>query len=288
MEKDLFDLPIVEHTEEYMNMLHTDFVRSVMANSNNFSYWFPKIRSVRKHGIYVPKSFVIFIPYNVYMAFMGECDGDKDRIVDWYDDCVYPMIENNFPEGEFFVKNGCFSNKFEFSRSCHILKTDIGEDIVRKISYMMYMSICHETKGYLELVLREWITPPEGTKTIYEGMPFRPEMRVFYDFNQKKVLYKVNYWDWDYCHDAICLSCDGDKKPDADVYEQEYSSENEQVEVLGAKYMPVIEKALADVNLIGIWSVDFILEQDRVILIDMALARMSAYWDESKIKGGTE
>lgn len=283
MEKDLGAL-MHRETEEDKNVLHIDFVRSVMANHNNFSFWFPLIRSVRQKGIYVPESYVIFIPENVYKSFFRERDGDTKRISDWYVECVCPVIEKNFAEKDFFIKNGCFSNKFEFDKSCHILKYDESEDILAKIMNLMYMSLCNDTEGYLELVLREWITPPENTKTIYGGMPFRPEMRVFYDFDQRKVLYTVNYWDWEYCHDAICQSWDDEKTVDAEVYESEYSQENKMVEVLGAKYMPVIENALADVDLIGIWSVDFILEEDRVILIDMALARMSAYWDESKIK----
>lgn len=283
MEKDLGAL-MHRETEEDKNVLHIDFVRSVMANPNNFSFWFPLIRSVRQKLIYVPESYVIFIPENVYKSFFRERDGDTKRISDWYVECVCPVIEKNFAEKDFFIKNGCFSNKFEFDKSCHILKYDESEDILAKIMNLMYMSLCHDTEGYLELVLREWITPPENTKTIYGGMPFRPEMRVFYDFDQRKVLYTVNYWDWEYCHDAICQSWDDEKTVDAEVYESEYSQENKMVEVFGAKYMPVIENALADVDLRGRWSVDFILEEDRVILIDMALARMSAYWDESKIK----
>lgn len=273
-----------EDTEEDKNMLHVKVLRDIRMNPNNFSFWFPLIRGLRYEKMAVPESFVVDIPDNVYVSFFNERDGDTKRISDWYCDCVYPVIEENFSGKDFFIKNGCFSNKFEFDNSCHILKDDEGEDVLAKIMNLMYMSLYNDTGGYLELVLREWITPPEQTKTIYGGMPFRPEMRVFYDFDQKKVLYTVNYWDWDYCHDAICQSWDGEKKPDADVYENEYCKENRMVEVWGEQHLPMIAEALSTVNLRGRWSVDFILEEKRVILIDMALARQSAYWDESKIK----
>lgn len=47
--------------------------------------------------------------------------------------------------------------------------------------------------------------------------------------------------------------------------------------------MPAIIETLENVEgLRGIWSVDFILEEDKAWLIDMALASRSAYWDTQK------
>ena len=48
-------------------------------------------------------------------------------------------------------------------------------------------------------------------------MPLRPEFRVFYDFDRHQPLYVVNYWDWNYCHDAICRDY-----TDKIVYEAHY------------------------------------------------------------------
>ena len=268
----------VDQTEEEKNICHIEHMRYLMLNPNNFSYWFPKIMYVRKNGIEVPKSFVIDIPEDIYHSFFQEREFDRDKIFVWVKDFVLPVLQKNFPDQDVFLKNGCFSNKFEFDKSCHILKWDGLKAISEKIINLQYMSLMHGTDGYLELVLREWIDPEPETKTIYGGMPLRAEMRLFYDFTAKKPLYYVNYWDWDYCHDPICDCC-GDRTPDADVYEEYYPFINEEVELYTKEHWQKICDALAGVELYGKWSVDFILEKDRVILIDMAIASKSAYWD---------
>lgn len=270
-------------TAEDQNVRHVRYFRDTILNPNNFSYWFRKIRGLREKSIVVPLSFVIFVPDNVQISFFGEREGDMQRITDWFHECVEPVIKDNFAGKHIFMKNGCFSNKFEFDKSCHIFPNDDAVDIIRKMNNIMYTSLCYDTDGCGELVLRDWVNPSEDAKSIYQGMPFRPEMRVFYDFDKKKILYTVNYWDWDYCHDHICECC-GERTPDADVYEGEYAKEQRMVEVWGEQHLPLIEEALATVDMKGCWSVDFILDKDRVILIDMALARQSAYWDEKKVK----
>ena len=129
--------------------------------------------------------------------------------------------------------------------------------------------------GCTELILREYI--PAGEKPcIYQGMPLRPEFRCFYDFDQKKLLYTKNYWDWDYCHDAIAEDAT-DKIVYEKIYpdiEAEYTARLSEVEEMVTKYMP-------QVQLSGIWSVDIMYNSadDIYYLIDMAIARQSAYWD---------
>ena len=278
---DIKVLGSIEPSEEDDNVSHMNFLRNVRLNPNNFSYWFPKIRKVRKNGIIVPKSFMVDIPDDIYLCFFQEREFDRDKIFVWVKDFVQPIIQKNFPNQDVFLKNGCFSNKFEFDKSCHILKNDGIKSVVDKIMNLQSASLMHDTDGYLELVLREWIEPEPDTKSIYDGMPFRAEMRLFYDFTVKKPLYYVNYWDWGYCHDAICDRW-GDRSIDADVYEYQYSFINEEVSLYTEENWKTICDALAGVDLAGKWSVDFILEKDRVILIDMAIASRSAYWDEER------
>lgn len=148
-----------------------------------------------------------------------------------------------------------------------------------------------ETGGDLELVLREYIEPRPDTPTIYNGMPLRPELRVFFDFDNRKILYAVNYWDWDYCHDRICSGWNGERTPDADVYEWNYLRLAEETERLKNKHLSTIWSALSQVTTLtmpdgrrNIWSVDFMLEEDKVWLIDMAQGWRSAYWNPDLIK----
>lgn len=88
----------------------------------------------------------------------------------------------------------------------------------------------------------------------------------------------VNYWDWNYCHDAICFVPFGiERSADADIYETAYPQLDADTWRLFAKHRPIIEKALSTVNTLkmsgdnpNIWSVDFMLEKNRCWLSDMA------------------
>lgn len=275
-------------TPQELQTAHDSFMSYLRNNPNNFSYWYPHVKELDNHGISVPRSIVIDIPEETYKAFFMERAGDKEIIDSWVTDHVMPRINNTdwLKNKKIFIKNGCFSNKFKFSKGCLIADSSDKETLVQHICNIQYDSFFHDTYGYLELVLREYIEPEKAdTPTIYHGMPLRPEVRVFYNFDVHKLLYAVNYWDWNYCHDAIRR-----KTEDATAYETAYPSLNTDVKRLLLKHQSVIEKALETVETLkmpedapNIWSVDFILEENRVWLIDMAQGWRSVYWDPKKI-----
>ena len=245
---------------------------------NRLSYWFERILSVGAHGVRLPDTVVIEIPERLFDCFFRERAGDREEIEEWVRENIMPVIEGTgfLP---LFIKNGCFSNKFDFGDNCLVNSKDLKE-VTRHICNIQMDSLMFDTGGNLEIVIREWIKPEEGTECVYNGMPLRPEMRLFYDFDEHKYLYDANYWDWDYCHDAIC----GNKEQKA-VYERQYPIISEKLENRRGMFLPTILKALnAITGLSGKWSVDFILDKDGAWLIDMADAYRSAYWDASKIK----
>ena len=133
----------------------------------------------------------------------------------------------------------------------------------------------------MEIVFREFIQPQKGTQTIYNGMPFRPEMRVFYDFDKHSYCYAVNYWDWDYCHERIA-----ENAHDKEVYEAVYPELKDLYEYRKSYFLPRILSGFRRVNLSGVWSADFILDEHRAWFIDMAVANRSAYWDEKWAEKG--
>lgn len=279
-------------TAEEQKKIHEEFINFLHKNPNNFSYWYPHVKELDNHGISVPRSIVIDIPEETYKAFFMERAGDKKIIDSWVIDHVMPSINNTdwLKNKKIFIKNGCFSNKFNFSKGCLIADSSDKETLVQHICNIQYDSLFHDTYGYLELVLREYIEPENtDTPTIYHGMPLRPEVRIFYNFNAHKLLYAVNYWDWNYCHDAICSLFGEEKTEDAITYETNYPSLEADVKRLLLKHQSVIEKALETVetlkmpeNAPNIWSVDFILEENRVWLIDMAQGWRSAYWNKER------
>ena len=270
-----------EPTPEEKSINHAIYLRNMRMSPNNFSFWFPLVVGLRDKGIYLPKSLIFDVPDDVYIAFFGERENDFSRINLWlYDIMQRDDVKQYFEGKDIFVKNGCFSNKFDFAKSCHLLPTDNIVDITNKVRNIMYDSLCLETRGYFELVFREWIEPEPDTPMIYGGMPLRPELRLFYDFKKKKPLYSVNYWDWDYCHEAI----EERNQEDYEVYEKAYPELDKRLADRWAKHREKVFDALATCDLgTGIWSVDFMLEDNRVILIDMAIGENSAYWDEEKV-----
>jgi hypothetical protein len=87
----------------------------------------------------------------------------------------------------------------------------------------------------------------------------------------------VFYWDWEYCRDIICERNEEDGK----VFDANYKQIFSEYERLSEKHNDAITEALGKVEgLNKIWSVDFILEEDCVWLIDMAIGPESAYWKE--------
>lgn len=274
-----------------MQEAHDSFMKYLRENPNNFSYWFPHVRELTKQKIAIPQSAIIPIDEDVYRSFFLEREGDEERIDTWIMETVKPVIESTpfLKNKKVFAKNGCFSNKFNFSNGCLIENADDEETLINNICNIQSKAVMHETDGYLELVLREYIEAPKGTPTIYNGMPLRPEARLFYDFDRHQVLYAVNYWDWDYCHDHICYGWDGKTTPDADVYEIRWPYLAQTTKERLEKHIPTISKALSSVDTLkmpngkpNIWSVDFILEEDQVWLIDMAQGWRSVYWDADR------
>lgn len=138
-----------------------------------------------------------------------------------------------------------------------------------------YAALCVGCDGQSEIVFRKRIREPEDHNAykIYNGMPLRPEFRVFYDFDNRKILYSVNYWDWDYCHEAISRD-----KSDKLSYEAAYPGIEKFFNEHQKEVEELVNTHMKDVDLAGIWSVDIMSANDTYYLIDMARAENSAYW----------
>ena len=266
-------IQIRKPTPEQLAEGHKRFIRWQMENPNNFSYWFPKVAPhLEERGIRSPKSKVIPVPENIMNACFMERKGDYELISEWIRVTVMPeLLGAEFP---LFMKNGCFSNKFDFNKSCRLEAYD-EEAITKNFVNLQGESLLYDTGGNMEIVFREFIQPPKGTPAIYNGMPFRPEMRVFYDFDKHSYCYAVNYWDWDYCHDRIA-----EDEHDKEVYESYYPKLKEMYEYRMRYFLPRILAGLRRVDkMTGTWSLDFILDEHEAWFIDAAVACQSAYWD---------
>lgn len=234
-------------------------------NANNFSNWFQHVENC---GIAVPKSQVFEVPLSVQRSFYMENEAvDYANIAAWLESTVVPHMTGH---PQFFIKNGAFSNKFNF-KHCLTNKYRLVNDVIE----INWASLMFDTGGIDELVLREVIQTDERiTPCIYNGMPLRSEFRVFYDYDKREVLYSVNYWDYEYCRPHLRSRTD-QIVFDAmrDVLCDRFVQNREVVEAL-------VAKAMEGVSMVGRWSVDILLDElGQYWLIDMAEAERSAYWD---------
>ena len=257
-----------------------DLYNDLKQDVHNVSYWFPKIKDC---GIKVPETFIKEIPVELFgHLFIEHPEEDIDYIYNWVKTELMPSIPKEL-RGLIFVKNGAFSNKFDFN-TCAVRYNAL--DLTRAIVEINYASLMFDTGGNTEIVIRERIPFDESkTPTIYHGMPLRNEYRIFYDFDKNKPLYIVNYWDWNYCYKAISRNM-----TDKIVYEVHYPLLEDKYEQHKDCVFQGITHYLSKVNgLSGIWSID-ILEDEHggMWLIDMALGYRSAYWNPEKagVKNG--
>lgn len=258
------------------------FYKILAEDRNNMSYWFPRIHPTGCDALRIPKTAIVSVIPEITELFFMEKQGMTqtemaEAIYEWVKTTFQPNAKALIGDGFWFIKNGGFSNKFEFD-NCRILSSNILK-MTDQIININYQALCFDAGGSSEMVAREFIQPPKNTPTIYSGMPLRCEVRVFYDFDKQKVLYAENYWDWDHCHQAIAMD-----PTDKIVYEHEYPRILERYNAIYPLVIDLInERMPLAKDMHGIWSVDVMESSDyEFYLIDMAIGQRSAYWDPVK------
>lgn len=264
----------------------SSYYDSLAADPNNMSYWLPKLQQKHSFDAFeIPKTAIVKVPEEIVELFFMEKKGMTQqeimvKIMEWVRDEFVPKVEKEIGGGIWFIKNGGFSNKFDFS-TCKNVSGNLLR-LTANIIDINYTSFMFEAGGNTELVAREFIPAKDDIPCIYNGMPLRNEIRVFFDFNHHMSLYTKNYWDWDYCYTSIARNA-----TDKIVYESYYPVLKEHYQFLKEEIIPIADFGLHDITgFDGIWSVDFMQEcpGGRVWLIDMARAEQSAYWNPELVK----
>ena len=253
-----------------MQETQTTWMQRERQNKNNLGYWYPKVENC---GFLTPKTIIIDTPDDIMRALFLEEKGDRKKIREFVRNVVKPATKT--VGGLPFIKNGCFSNKFQYNLCCP--PDNKIDTLTKSIIGINNDAMCFGADGESEIIIRERIPVNPETPTIYNGMPLRPELRVFYDFTGKRVLYIENYWNWEYCHEAIERHPE-DGKVFYDYYGTIYDNYSNSVRIL---FEQATQKLANVTELSGIWSVDFLLdENNKFWLIDMAIGTRSAYYDE--------
>lgn len=253
-----------------------EYTRMVRGNANNISKWFPKIKDC---GIPVPKTFIFQLPQTVMQCCYEMSEEAIELLQYWIMKYVHPVLkENNMHNIAVFVKNGTFSDKFDFR---HCASSGISAELALSIFNINYAAELVGAGGQSEIAIRERLGMFERAPKIYNGMKLLPEFRIFYDFATHTFLYAVNYWDWHYCHEEISKDV-----TDGIVYESYYPTLRKLYNNKVNEVISLCENYLKDVNMSeiyhGPWSVDIMYIEGKYWLTDMAVAQSSAYWDLEK------
>ncbi|MCQ4992028.1 hypothetical protein NE539_01780 [Flavonifractor plautii] len=252
----------------------------IRENENDFSFWFPKVKYC---GIPVPRTYFAKLPSvadepeyarRLYDAFYMEAPREDIKVIrEWLDNRIVPELVKENLTGHVFVKNGRFSNKFDARGNCILYGI---ANLDRAIANINYEAMCVGADGCDEIVVREFIeSNSKVTPCIYNGLPLRSEFRVFYDFEEQKPIFTVNYWDFNYVYPHLYAATD------KIIFEHERNRLEKAFSENRDRVQAMVDTAMKRVNgLNGQWSVDILMdESDTLWLIDMAIAQRSAYWE---------
>ncbi len=272
-----------KYTPEYFEELSKNSYKEDRNYPENFSNWYFHIKDFGKFKT------AKIINNQIFTWQETEIMRETDNIsnVNWnkINLILKPTLDKMNNSKLYSIKNGCFSNKFDFS-TCITDKDHLAENLWK----LNYVSSMYDTGGYTELVVRELIPyNRQITPIIYNGMPLRTELRVFYNIDKKKIEYVTDYWDYDYCYENLHNITDKIvfkwfHQQDSTIERLEYITDYIYKNIHGLEF---------DDTLKGIWSIDFMLCTDcedygnynGIYLIDMARGFRSAYWDNNKIGG---
>ena len=274
-------------TPENMKRIAKEMYEEDRQKPENFSNWYPYIKkfgNFRRAEI-VSNQILTFEETEVFKKT------DVISKVNWEEikQILKPTLDQMENNKLYSLKNGCFSDKFN-NEIAIVSKADLPE----KLWKLNYDSALLETGGFTEVVVRELI-PHDYTKTptIYNGLPLREEMRVFYNLDTKEIEYMEDYWKLDYCEESIS------NKTDAIVFKWfhnklrgRHDQHTHIINVLKERIKRDINTIQFDSKLTGIWSIDFMYVTDSpkyngLWLVDMARGERSAYWNPARLKPET-
>lgn len=276
-------------SEELMSF--ESFYNRESKDLNNYSFWAPKLNN---KSFKMPETLNTILPKDIALKILDfnekyqNSETVKKELLEYCQTLIDSMKEHFTNIATecgpyFFIKNARFSNKFDFNNSCKCFFS--AKKLLEQLVNINYASMCVDALGFTEVVLREFLpSNPQTRFSIYNGMPLRPEYRVFYDFNRKKILHIHNYWDYKYVYPNLNAN-------DRLIFKKT----KKQRDRMWDRYLKDVIKEcqkLKNVELEGVWSVDFLVhtrktsgyslkEKSGIYLIDMALAQNSAYWNPS-------
>ena len=111
------------------------------------------------------------------------------------------------------MKSGLFSDKFCFNHP-FLKNGELSEELGQHVLDLCYSSMLVGCPLSKDIIVREFVKTSYERPNIYDGMKLNTEFRLFYDFDEKKVITTVNYWDYDtmvsHLHDGVQVGPEGE------------------------------------------------------------------------------
>lgn len=244
-----------------------------MDTPENFSKWFGDlsnaINKYNNRAFKYPSSKYMTISYE-WIKWLKNDNYTDEKIEEFSE---YLLDNLNLKHGRsYFIKTGIFSNKFDFNSSCKLSNpSDIGNQFLS----MYYTSMILGAHSTNEIVVRDYIPQLINTRSIYNGMPLRPEYRIFVDIdgNNSKLIDVIEYWHPEVMKNGIKGNDLAAYKSEEEMLHEEFLKNKDYV----GKHVLNIAKLIESNTLAGKWSIDVMQHGDSLFyLIDCARMDRSA------------
>lgn len=232
------------------------------SDPNTFSNWFGRLKTHFK----TPRSVITSLTFDEMMLLKPDEKSTDQEAIQQFNTRLNQLVQDAGLHYPIFMKNGVFSNKFDFEESCLINTPDEFFDKLYNIIYGGYMVGARLSN---EVVLRELVTVPQDVK-IYNAMPLNIEFRAFVNFDTQEIVEILDYW-----HDSIASRLPPEQVELFKQHKETMAPKFEQFKViLQTELQNALRNKEFDLN--GSWSVDFLLDVNNELwLIDMAFAGQS-------------
>ena len=225
-------------------------------NPNSMGHWLPALVEAARNveGLRIPETTIARVPLPILQLTRCEymtLTPTTKRIVDEWAKKVFELETS----GDYFIKTGTYSSKFDFRN----VRVNAPKEIDELGEYLLFIHfqalqmaspLCrpciYGASTTNEWVVRRFIPDTENRPTIYKGLPLRT----------------------DSLHDAITYRA---AEPEL---MRTYEANKDRVADLARAILP-------NLDLAGQWSIDIMQDGDDLWLIDMALAENSAFYRET-------
>lgn len=261
-------------------------------NPNSIGNWFPQLVDATLHQTFfkLPNTKILKVPMTLLQLTRLPYHSLSPTTVAALNQYVHKVFDLD-DQGDYFIKTGTYSSKFEF-RNAHVHDPQEIREIGQYLLFIHYQALqmasplnnrsIYGVSTTNEWVVRDFIPDVENNPTIYKGMPLRTEYRVFVDCDTDQIIGVNPYWDPAVMKQRFGHEDDANsphQMHDYVIYKMHEESLMQKYHDNKDRVLAAVQELLPHLNLSGQWSIDVMQNSDDFYIIDMALAETSAFYE---------